>query len=828
MFENLMKTVIEMSISGSVLASVVLALRFAGRRIFSRSMIFVLWLVVIAKLLIPVSIPLQTSVYNLIPLFANTDVSVDREELTDYNGEGKLHDNDSTVIDKEEVDTDGGNIEQVVDQNVQNEGEAEEDKGKENYETHGFGTRKIISVVYVTVTSVLLIVLITGYTVNSVRLRRAEVVTDGRIKEISKASRVARRVKHVKLKGRLSAMIFGIFSPCVLLPADYENLTDKQLTYVLKHEYAHFKRLDNVTNLLMLLAVCVHWFNPVVWLCYACFTKDMEYACDEMVLSRLTDGEKKEFAETLVFFAERGTYTPYSVSVTLGKADIKERLVRIMKYKRSTVLVTLLSVLTVIAVVIIFATGEFSNSPDNLKKQLEDEFSSEAEMIDKYVTGLADGVDFNGKTFVLLGDGVRDVHDENMTEEDTVYKRQKELEEIFGVTLETVLPDVTSSVSRDQLIIDMVKKDVLSGSDEYNAVEGAVAVSSQLQNLGLLEDINSLEKSIPLENDWWMSDLAETYGIGGKLYLLKGDIVSDYYDDAYVIAYNKSLAEEYGISVDELHKAVKNGTWTFDMMLSLGEKIPADNEEIYSFAAPHALSVITAYGVPITHYDEDGIPYYPGKCPDELARVYKKFAPIFSDENVSLYGKTQMVTPEEIDNIVTVFEKFKDGKALFCFVRSRECVSLRESDTSFGVLPIPKADEDSEYITYGDTWASSDVMLPKGNTNGEFTATILEAMAAIGRKYFRPAAFEAWLAEEEYDCESVRSLKIAFETKKYDAVHQLTGSFGCYCDDDMGLALNRIMLDPEAEFESAYFLQAKMANSHIEKLIMKLSMIDNK
>lgn len=825
MFESILNAVIGMSMSGAVLIITVVLIRFAGRRIFSKSMIFLLWLIVLAKLLVPVSIPLPTSIYNIIPDFESTEVNVGG-----VSGDGaveKLPEIADAVHENLDANDSPHNVPKP-EQSISNGVKPNSDQVKPIPESPKFTLRGILGIVYVTVTSVLLVLLIMGYAVNYIRLRKAETVTDCRVREIAESSRAGKRVRHVKLNGRGDAMLFGIFAPRVVLPADYEKLSEKQLTYVLKHEYAHIERLDNLTNLLMLLALCVHWFNPAVWLGYALFTKDMEYACDEMVLSRLDEAAKREFAETIVFFAERGNYRPYLASVTLGKADIKERLVRIMKFKRSTVLVTLLSVLTVIAVVLIFATGEFSNSPDNLKEQLEDEFSSEAETIDQYVKGLADDADFNGKTFVLLGDGVRDVHDENMTEDDTVYKRQKEIEEKFGVTIETVLPDTEENILDDSLIIGMVKQDVLSGSDEYNAVEGVVAVSSQLQNLGLLEDINSLEKSIPLENDWWMPDIAETYGIGGKLYLLKGDIVSDYYNDAYVIAYNKSLAEEYGISVDELHKAVKNGTWTFDMMLSLGEKIPADNEEIYSFAAPNALSVITAHGVPITHYDEDGIPYYPETCPDELASVYEKFSSVFSDENVSLYGKVQMVTPEEIENIVTVFEKFKSGKALFCFVRTCECVSLIESDTSFGILPIPKADKDSEYVTYGNTWDSSDVMLPKGNTNGEFTATILEAMAALGRKYFRPAAFEAWMAEEEPDLESVRSIKIAFETKKYDAVHQLTGSFGCYCDADMGSALNRIMLDPEAEIKSAYFLEAKMANSHLEKLIMKLSMIDNK
>ena len=190
---------------------------------------------------------------------------------------------------------------------------------------------------------------------------------------------------------------------------------------------------------------------------------------------------------------------------------------------------------------------------------------------------------------------------------------------------------------------------------------------------------------------------------------------------------------------------------------------------------------------------------------------------MFSDENVSLYGKT--VIDSENGKRIDPLDEFKNGNALFCFVETWECASLAESDTDFGILPIPKADENAEYITYSDTRMSSDIMIPKGIGDADLTRTVLEAMAALGRKYFRPAAFEAWLAEEEADLESVRSLKIAFETKKYDAVHQLTGSYDCNCDADIGSLLNRVMTNPEAEIESAYFMGAKLANKHIEKLL---------
>lgn len=78
--------------------------------------------------------------------------------------------------------------------------------------------------------------------------------------------------------------ILGLFHPCIYLPSD---LSEPELGFVLAHERAHLRRRDHIWKPLGWLLLSVHWFNPLVWLAYALFCRDVEYACDESVVGGL-------------------------------------------------------------------------------------------------------------------------------------------------------------------------------------------------------------------------------------------------------------------------------------------------------------------------------------------------------------------------------------------------------------------------------------------------------------------------------------------------------------------------------------------------------------
>ena len=79
---------------------------------------------------------------------------------------------------------------------------------------------------------------------------------------------------------------YGVIRPVILMPKNTEWKNIYQLRYVLEHEYVHIRRLDMLTKLIMIAAVCIHWFNPLVWVMYILFNRDLELSCDETVVRR--------------------------------------------------------------------------------------------------------------------------------------------------------------------------------------------------------------------------------------------------------------------------------------------------------------------------------------------------------------------------------------------------------------------------------------------------------------------------------------------------------------------------------------------------------------
>ena len=140
----------------------------------------------------------------------------------------------------------------------------------------------------------------------------------------------------IRQSDRISApLTYGILHPVILLPKNMDCEDEKQRHYVLLHEYTHIRHLDTVTKLLIILAVCLHWFNPLVWILYILFNRDIEFYCDECVLTAEATDSRSSYANTLIHMEET-----YSLSMPLcnhfSKTAIEERISSIMKAKKTT------------------------------------------------------------------------------------------------------------------------------------------------------------------------------------------------------------------------------------------------------------------------------------------------------------------------------------------------------------------------------------------------------------------------------------------------------------------------------------------------------------
>lgn len=166
-----------------------------------------------------------------------------------------------------------------------------------------------------------------------------------------------RRLRTVQIRQseRIDApLTYGIFRPVILMPknTDWEN--GRQLQYVLAHELVHIRRFDGALKLIMALALCIHWFNPLVWIMYMLFNRDIELVCDESVIRLFGENARSAYAFTL---SQYGGKEKRDLALNFSRNAIEERIVSIMKTKRVTVGAVFAGILIIVGMAAVFTTS---------------------------------------------------------------------------------------------------------------------------------------------------------------------------------------------------------------------------------------------------------------------------------------------------------------------------------------------------------------------------------------------------------------------------------------------------------------------------------------
>lgn len=171
------------------------------------------------------------------------------------------------------------------------------------------------------------------------------------ISEHLRARRATRLYDNVYMSPDISSpVLVGIVRPKILVP---ESMRDGVDRFVILHENSHARNLDNLWRLLALILSVIHWFNPFVWIFLRSFLSDIEYACDERVLSGIGEGRRREYAAALVECAERRSV----LSSPFGGASLSGRVRRILGYKRLTVLSTAVIAVFVAVLAVVLMTN---------------------------------------------------------------------------------------------------------------------------------------------------------------------------------------------------------------------------------------------------------------------------------------------------------------------------------------------------------------------------------------------------------------------------------------------------------------------------------------
>jgi len=297
-----MATLLEMTLTGGVLILLVLMLRAIFLNRLPKTAFIVMWAVVLLRLLVPVS------------FFGTTVAETASEAPEVYTLEA--------VAPTAETE-----VRKVITLNSYNP--STEPIAETTEHSDIFKTIWLVGAV------ICAVVLALSYILSIRRFNRSEDLESDFIASFQSSNKLRRTVT-VKLSDKTTTpLTYGIIHPVILLPMSMDLSDQKQLKYVLMHEYIHIRKLDNLLKGISSAAVCIHWFNPLVWVMNKFLSRDIELRCDEALLRQCAGDCRADYALTLIDLEDqRRGYAPATTAFAMRASE--ERIVAIMKYRKLT------------------------------------------------------------------------------------------------------------------------------------------------------------------------------------------------------------------------------------------------------------------------------------------------------------------------------------------------------------------------------------------------------------------------------------------------------------------------------------------------------------
>ena len=293
---RLFSQVLNMSLSGSVVILCVLVARLALKR-FPKRYSYVLWAVVLFRLLCPVSITAPVSVLEItrpqVAEVSNVSMVVyEPLEAIALRGEDTVHKVQAQAIPVQEL----------------------------QQEKRTPGALDIVSWVWLAGMGIMVL----HSSVSYLRLRKKLV------------GAVLYRGETYLTDEIQTPFALGIVRPKIYLPV---TVPMEERRYIIAHERHHIRRFDHIIKLLAYGALCLHWFNPLVWIAFAQAGKDMEMSCDEAVIKKLGKHIRADYASSLLRLST-GRRTIAGTPLSFGEGDPKGRIKNMAKWKQPKVWVS--------------------------------------------------------------------------------------------------------------------------------------------------------------------------------------------------------------------------------------------------------------------------------------------------------------------------------------------------------------------------------------------------------------------------------------------------------------------------------------------------------
>jgi len=150
-----------------------------------------------------------------------------------------------------------------------------------------------------------------------------------------------------------SPFVLGIIRPKIYLPY---HMDSREMGHVIAHEQTHICRRDHWWKPLGFLLLTIHWFNPLMWLSYVLLCRDIELACDEKVIRKMSNEQRADYTQALVACSvDRRLIT--ACPLAFGEIGVKERVKSVMNYKKPAFWIVLASVIVCAVIAVCFLTN---------------------------------------------------------------------------------------------------------------------------------------------------------------------------------------------------------------------------------------------------------------------------------------------------------------------------------------------------------------------------------------------------------------------------------------------------------------------------------------
>ena len=459
------------------------------------------------------------------------------------------------------------------------------------------------------------------------------------------------------------------------------------------------------------------------------------------------------------------------------------------------------------------ACSDSGNGSSETQPDLTPELSAEAAEAEPEADELADNLpetDFEGSAFhVGAQDGpyygcamIEQVLVEELNGDvvnDAVYNANRAVESRFNVKLEPVLfPDDGGAA---------VKASILAGDDVYDIFTLHDITIGNMSLTGLFRNVKEIPH-LDFTRPWWPSYSVDSLTVNGSMYLISNYISYMNLAMTRAVFINKAIADDFNYTIP--YEKVRNGEWYLDDFIDLMKDVYVDTngngkrdlKDIYGFAASSALYAIQeSFGITPVKEDAEGNLYLDINNETTVTLIEKFYHMMVETDGGYLNNSESIVT-------------FASGNSLFgMFDLGNVLGKLRDSEITYGILPIPKLNEAQENYISGST--DRPFAIPVTAQNEERLGVIIEAMSAEGYKQVRPAFFEIALKNKyAYDVDSSEMLEIIGNTIVLDFSY-IYSNFGGFAWTLMNM-MNES--NPTKDFASYYAKNEKVQKKTLEKL----------